>query len=162
MKVPRFVSTFVDRHGRRRYRFRRSGLPQHYFRSRFGTAAFASEYAGCLTGETQSQPPPYAERSPPKRSKRNQNKQERVYFIAIRGGPIKIGRSCNPRARLRELQISQPAPLRLLAVIAGGRGVEANFHRRFAHAKIRGEWYTREPDLMAEIAVFKGSRLANH
>ena len=46
-----YVSSFVDRHGKRRYRFRRKGYAVHYFREPHGTKAFEREYAGCLEAE---------------------------------------------------------------------------------------------------------------
>lgn len=46
-----YVSKFADRHGKVRYRFRRTGYPVHYFREPFGTKAFEREYAGCLEAD---------------------------------------------------------------------------------------------------------------
>jgi len=46
-----YVSSFVDRHGKPRYRFRRTGYPVHYFQEPHGTKAFEREYAACLSTE---------------------------------------------------------------------------------------------------------------
>lgn len=46
-----FVTCFNDRHGKRRWRFRRKGYDTHYFRSPFGTKEFEREYAACLDAE---------------------------------------------------------------------------------------------------------------
>lgn len=46
-----YVSSFMDRHGKRRYRFRRRGYPTRYFQAAFGTKDFEREYAGCLEAE---------------------------------------------------------------------------------------------------------------
>ncbi|BCA60061.1 tyrosine-type recombinase/integrase [Sphingomonas sp. HMP6] len=46
-----YVSSFVDRHGKRRYRFRRNGYPVHYFKEPHGTKAFEREYADCLNAD---------------------------------------------------------------------------------------------------------------
>ncbi|KQS48246.1 MULTISPECIES: tyrosine-type recombinase/integrase [unclassified Sphingomonas] len=46
-----YVSSFVDRHDKRRYRFRRTGYPVHYFKEPHGTKAFEREYAACLSTE---------------------------------------------------------------------------------------------------------------
>jgi integrase len=46
-----FVTSFRDRHGKVRYRFRRQGYPAHYFKAPFGTKAFEREYAACLEAE---------------------------------------------------------------------------------------------------------------
>jgi len=65
-----------------------------------------------------------------------------VYFIqAGEGGPIKIGWAVDPRARLNELQVGCPEPLRLLMTLAGDGGLEAQLHRRFARIRPRGEWF---------------------
>jgi integrase len=47
-KLPRYVSAFIDRHGRERFRFRRTGYQTHYFRTYPGTSEFRAEYANCL------------------------------------------------------------------------------------------------------------------
>jgi integrase len=47
----RYVSSFLDRHGKRRYRFRRLGYAAHYFQAPFGTKEFEREYASCLSAE---------------------------------------------------------------------------------------------------------------
>ncbi len=49
-----YVSSFNDRHGKRRYQFRRKGYPRHYFKSPYGTKAFEKEYAACLAAEKPS------------------------------------------------------------------------------------------------------------
>lgn len=46
-----FVSSFEDRHGKRRFRFRRKGYAVHYFKAPHGTKAFEREYAACLEAE---------------------------------------------------------------------------------------------------------------
>ncbi len=46
-----YVSSFLDRHGKRRYRFRRKGYATYYFREPVGTKAFEREYAACLDAE---------------------------------------------------------------------------------------------------------------
>ncbi|KUR77250.1 tyrosine-type recombinase/integrase [Novosphingobium sp. Fuku2-ISO-50] len=46
-----FASAFDDRHGKRRWRFRRKGYPTHYFKAPYGTKEFEREYAACLDGE---------------------------------------------------------------------------------------------------------------
>lgn len=46
-----YVSSFCDRHGKRRYRFRRKGYETTYLRSPFGTKEFEKEYAACMAAE---------------------------------------------------------------------------------------------------------------
>lgn len=149
-ELPHHVSAFKDRHGRTRYRFRKLGLPTHYFRARPGTEAFMEEWRGCLTGETQASPPPREARKP-RPLKRTRRKPERIYFIAGRGGAIKIGYSRDPKARMRAHQTSHPEPLRLIATVHGGRDLEAEYHRRFAEHRVNGEWFKPAPELLAEI-----------
>jgi len=58
--VPRkhlYVSSFKDRHGKVRWRFRRKGHRTHYFKQPHGTKAFDLEYAAALAGEVQAEPP---------------------------------------------------------------------------------------------------------
>lgn len=48
--LPQYVSSFKDRHGKERLRFRRTGYPTYYFKAPFGTEAFRTEYRACLDG----------------------------------------------------------------------------------------------------------------
>lgn len=43
-RLPKYVSGFIDRHGKRRYRFRRAGCKGGYFEAAPGTAQFLAEY----------------------------------------------------------------------------------------------------------------------
>lgn len=74
-----------------------------------------------------------------------------VYFIGTDTGPIKIGMSCDPDGRCREMRVGSPGDLRVLATAPGGRALEKRYHARFGYARIRGEWFDRHPDLLAEI-----------
>lgn len=46
-----YASSFLDRHGKRRWRFRRKGYQTHYFKAPHGTKDFEREYAACLEAE---------------------------------------------------------------------------------------------------------------
>jgi integrase len=48
--LPRWVSEYEDRHGKKRYRFRRKGFSQYLFRHAPGTEGFRQEYQACLDG----------------------------------------------------------------------------------------------------------------
>lgn len=48
-----YVTPFFDRHGKRRWRFRRKGYPHHSFKSPHGTKAFEREYAACLNADPE-------------------------------------------------------------------------------------------------------------
>lgn len=84
-----------------------------------------------------------------------------VYFIQRGGdGPIKIGFSKNPTARLAQLQASVPEPLRLLAVeydLWGGKSLEQRLHKRFKEHRLSGEWFSPAPAILAHVAALRGS-----
>ena len=69
----------------------------------------------------------------------------RTYFVRCASGYVKIGRSCNPEARLRELQAANPEPLVLLHVIEGDQ--ERRLHRQFAAHRVTGEWFRPTPEM---------------
>lgn len=49
--LPKYVTSFRDRHGRERLRFRRQGFEAHYFHEPLGTEAFRAEYRKCMEGQ---------------------------------------------------------------------------------------------------------------
>jgi integrase len=53
--LPAWVSEYNDRHGKRRYRFRRKGFTQYLFKNPPGTEGFRQEYEACKQG-TAAQP----------------------------------------------------------------------------------------------------------
>lgn len=59
--LPKYVTSFVDRHGKTRLRYRRKGYPSHYFVAPLGTDEFRTEYRLC----EQSAPQPAGERAAP-------------------------------------------------------------------------------------------------
>lgn len=82
----------------------------------------------------------------------------RVYFIATADEQfLKIGCSVDVESRLKNLQTSQHARLRLLGIIEGDEEVEAQWHRRFRHLRQSGEWFRYTGDLrdaiQSEVAV---------
>jgi hypothetical protein len=77
-----------------------------------------------------------------------------VYFIqSIMGGPIKIGRAHNPEKRIKDLQVSHPEKLRIIAVMPGHSAVERCLHRLFAADRVPNsrEWFNPSKDLLAFI-----------
>ncbi|MXP28101.1 tyrosine-type recombinase/integrase [Porphyrobacter algicida] len=48
--LPKWVSEYEDRHGKKRYRFRRKGFGQYLFKSAPGTEEFRTEYRACCEG----------------------------------------------------------------------------------------------------------------
>lgn len=76
-----------------------------------------------------------------------------VYFIGAGAtGPIKIGIAEDPQSRLEYLQTGHHEVLSILAVTEGGNEAESRYHHQFSDARIRGEWFTRTPAILAEIA----------
>lgn len=73
-----------------------------------------------------------------------------VYFIQ-RGeaGPIKIGHSGNPKARLAALKTASDQPLRMIGVMDGDKPDERRLHLRFADARLEGEWFSPTEELVA-------------
>ena len=78
-----------------------------------------------------------------------------IYYVSFgEDGPVKIGYSADwftLGERLRGLQTACPYPLHLLAAKAGKKADERQLHDRFRKKRIRGEWFTRHPDLMRHI-----------
>ena len=77
-----------------------------------------------------------------------------VYFIqAETGGPIKIGVARDVLRRLDALQIGNPLTLRIIGVITDvDLYDERDMHNRFAHLRLRGEWFTDDPAIHAYLA----------
>lgn len=77
-----------------------------------------------------------------------------VYFVqAGPEGPIKIGYAKRVADRFGELQTANPEPLILLGVLFDGtRALEARTHLRFAHLRLRGEWFTPADELLDFLA----------
>ncbi len=73
-----------------------------------------------------------------------------VYFIQCgHNGPVKIGKSDEPLARLRALQSANPYELKLINGIDGASIVEEKLiQKRFQHLRIRGEWYHFDPAMI--------------
>lgn len=67
-----------------------------------------------------------------------------VYF-ARRGKLIKIGWSRNVRYRVSELKA------KLIGTVPGDRAEEKVLHARFAHLRVRGEWFKKDEELLNYI-----------
>lgn len=89
---------------------------------------------------------------------------KRVYFLRRTDGtgPIKIGCSWSPKARIKQLCSDYRAPLVVLADAPGDFTVERNVLLKFAqhrveHPNARGqaqcEWFAPVPELLAFIAM---------
>ncbi len=72
-----------------------------------------------------------------------------IYFIRYgKQKLVKIGHSAtHPRVRMMQMQTGTPETLFLIGMAPGGPDVEAAWHLRFAHLRVRGEWFRWEPEL---------------
>lgn len=78
--------------------------------------------------------------------------EQLVYFIqAGDTGPVKIGIAKDPNSRLSGLQTAHHETLHLRAITVGGMEQEREYHVRFAHCALRGEWFEPHTDILAEI-----------
>lgn len=66
-----------------------------------------------------------------------------VYFIkpVDADGPIKVGCSTFPPARLAALQTWSPVDLEIISHFEGSKEIERAIHERFAQWQVRGEWF---------------------
>lgn len=75
-----------------------------------------------------------------------------TYIIRVGAdGPVKIGRSEDPAQRLTDLQTSHAQELQLLRVLETAFEAEPIFHERFAHLRIRGEWFEFDPEMLSFV-----------
>lgn len=77
-----------------------------------------------------------------------------IYFIKNRTR-IKIGRTyLNPLCRLAVIQTSSSSRVWIMGTIDNATSDrESELHARFAHLRIRGEWFRSDPDLFDFIAA---------
>jgi hypothetical protein len=73
-----------------------------------------------------------------------------TYFVQD-GDAIKIGSSTNPEARIKTLQTGLHRELKVLAIVPQEIAGEFETHQRFAHHRIRGEWFRAGADLLRFI-----------
>ena len=78
-----------------------------------------------------------------------------VYFIGARriDAPVKIGFTTGRiEWRLKSIQREHDEPIEVLASFDGTVVDEGRLHMRFAKARLRGEWFTKTPELQKIIA----------
>jgi hypothetical protein len=77
-----------------------------------------------------------------------------VYFIRADDlGFVKIGYTCKPSDRLSKLQIASPHELRMIGHIRASMVEEGRWHSRFAHLRVRGEWFRLTTELEEAISA---------
>lgn len=75
-----------------------------------------------------------------------------VYYVAADGVErVKIGRSMNPWARLKEMQVGSSHRLQIIALERGGETLEAQRHDQFTRLRVEGEWFSLQDDLVDHI-----------
>jgi len=77
------------------------------------------------------------------------SKETHVYFIrpVALSGPVKIGYSTLPAARLRALMVWSPLPLEIVAQTPGDGKLERRFHTLFAKHHSHSEWFRPAPEI---------------
>jgi hypothetical protein len=89
-------------------------------------------------------------------------KEKYVYFIQEGDyGPIKIGYSEDPLARLSQCQTGNPRKLILLKTLKGGRVLEKKLHKKYAQYNICGEWFSPAIPILKLIEKIAGDRLVS-
>ncbi len=74
-----------------------------------------------------------------------------TYAMQIVGADyVKIGRSNNPTTRLSSIQNGSPFEIRIIWSTPGD--IERQLHDRFAHLRIRGEWFRLTSELTSFFA----------
>jgi hypothetical protein len=136
--LPRFVSRI--RNGGREYLYFRFG-PHRTRLPDMASPQFAGSYAALLVEHGLAVADQRCRPFDP-------TKWAQVYFIQdMHTGAIKIGSARFPEVRLKELQTGTSAELRLLSAVPGGQALERDLHERFAHLRIRGEWFLNSPEI---------------
>lgn len=64
---------------------------------------------------------------------------------------VKIGTANDPQSRMAGLQVGNPGELVLLATGTGGMWLEHEAHKYLKPARIRGEWYSLEHQVVWEV-----------
>lgn len=87
-------------------------------------------------------------------------KQTGVYIIrAEELNRYKIGYATDLKKRLSMMQVGSPVELTLVGFFEGRSMVyERKLQRRFRKTRLRGEWFTESPELLALCNVEKGNQ----
>lgn len=82
-----------------------------------------------------------------------------IYFIQpLDGGPIKIGSAVDVQARFLDIQSCSPSILKVCAVICDkDLRFERELHKRFAHCRLHGEWFSPVSELLELIDDLQNS-----
>jgi rubrerythrin len=82
-----------------------------------------------------------------------------VYFVqAESGGPFKVGWALDPESRRRELQVGNPAPLKILDFVRGSVEDERQLHDLLSEFRGTGEWFAPFPQAVDVVRRYTGLR----
>jgi hypothetical protein len=83
-----------------------------------------------------------------------------LYFIQKGDdGPIKIGVAASVRSRVKNLQVGNSEPLKLLLSVDQTEDInERALHRKFRHLRLEGEWFRPGTDLIELIRSVGGKQ----
>lgn len=73
-----------------------------------------------------------------------------IYFVRS-GDAVKIGYAAEPEKRIPSLRTGNPNEIVVLGLMDGDYDTERELHERFAHRRIRGEWFDIGDDVLAFI-----------
>lgn len=78
-----------------------------------------------------------------------------VYLIQYPTGAYKIGRTTNPKDRMKTFSVKLPFEVEYVCVLETDDmyGLESQLHNRFAQNRVNGEWFALTPD---EVEYIKG------
>lgn len=100
----------------------------------------------------QLQPTP--QKSPSASAPHQSSKSTGIIYLLQAGPFYKIGKTKNFDQRLKQIKLQLPYPVTVIHTIAA-RDISASeifWHRKFAHQRTNGEWFTLND---AEVAEFK-------
>ena len=84
-----------------------------------------------------------------KKKEEKPKKEDYLYLIINEESyHLKIGRSINPKARLKQLQVASHDKLRLLFMIPKVGDREKDVHETFAHLRVNSEWFSYHTDIL--------------
>lgn len=133
---------------------RRDGRSGRWMIARYEKGSRCVVYRSCKTADLDearqtlvafAEANPESVPPPPKRA------SELIYFVQAETGQIKVGLALDVERRLAQIRTMSPVPIRLLAIVEGGRAQEHQYHKRFADHRLHGEWFNPHPDILAEI-----------
>lgn len=143
----KYVEHWVDRHGVKRWYFRRGRgsrvrLPDPG-QEESPAPEFIAAYRQALARTPGSPVAPIADKCRPI--------QTGIIYFLRRRNRVKIGFATNLVRRISELNTGSDEPLELLLALRAHPQAERKVHRRFAAYRCQGEWFRFEGELKAWI-----------